>query len=211
MTALWVLNPNSTQAMTDAVLVQVRALLPPGSTVAGITLANGPAVIDSRASYAAAAAQVAGQTIADGAVLLACFGDPGLEALRARRSPQPVVGLAESAVAAAVAARQRFAIVTAGAAWVDMLRERVADFGATAWLTDVHALPFNGLQLAHDPEACRAPLAAVVRAAEQGGAEAIVLGGAAFAGLRGLVQTRLVVIDPVAVATRALQAALAAQ
>jgi len=204
MSTLWVLNPNSTQAMTDAVLAQVRSGLPPGVRAAGITLAAGPPVIDSRPRFAQAQALVAAQAIGDGPVLLACFGDPGLEALRARRGAQPVAGLAEAAVAEAVAAGQRFAIVTAGAAWVDMLRERVADFGAAAWLTGVHALPFNGLALARDPEGCQAALTALVQQVERSDAQALILGGAAFAGLEGGVRSRLNIIRPVTAAVRAL-------
>lgn len=202
---LWVLNPNTTQAMTAAVLAQVRGWVPAGTDVQGVTAAQGAAVIDSRATFAQAAASLpllAAGVPADGAVLLACFGDPGLEQLRRLRRPRPVVGLAEAAVAET--AGRRFAIVTAGAAWVEMLRERVADFGAAATLTGVHALPFNGLQLAREPAACSQALNATVREAERGGAEVLVLGGAAFAGLAGMVQTTLPVIEPVAAATRAL-------
>lgn len=204
--AIWVLNPNTTAAMTAAVQAQVRALVPAGVAVHGSTAVQGHAVIDSAERFADAAAalpvQVAADVPAGAAVLLACFGDPGLEALR--RGRRPVAGLAEAAVAEAVAARQRFAIVTAGAAWVPLLQQRVADFGATPWLAGVFALPFNGLQLVQDPASARAALLAVVAQAERSGAQALVLGGAAFAGLRDLVPTRLVVIEPVAAATRVL-------
>ncbi|WP_425261224.1 aspartate/glutamate racemase family protein [Rubrivivax sp. RP6-9] len=204
--ALWVLNPNTTAAMTAAVQAQVRALVPPGVAVHGSTAQQGAPVIDSAGRFAAAAAALPAQVAADvppaAAVLLACFGDPGLESLRGLR--RPVAGLAEAAVAEAVAAGQRFAIVTAGAAWVPLLQQRVADFGATPWLAGVFALPFNGLRLVQDPAGSRAALQAVVAQAERSGAQALVLGGAAFAGLRDLVPTRLVLIEPVAAATRAL-------
>jgi allantoin racemase len=206
VTTLWVLNPNTTQAMTEAVVAQVRARVLAAFDVRGVTARDGADVIDSRASFAMAVSTVPvlGARVSHGGALLACFGDPGLEALRGAVAPRPVVGLAQAAVAAAVAARQRFAILTAGAAWVEMLTERVADFGASAWLTGVHALPVNGRQLAADPERFRSTLREAARDAEHAGAQTLILGGAAFAGLGGLVETGLPVIDAIDAATAAL-------
>lgn len=207
MRRLHVLNPNSSAAMTEAVVSQVRCHLPPGFSVVGHTAADGPPVIDSRIRFDRAAQAMPGMARvgdAHDALLLACFGDPGLEALRAAAAPRMVAGLAEAAVAQAVAARQRFAILTAGPGWVAMLGERIADFGAAAWLSGVYALPVNGRQLSADPEACRNALGAAARAAEGDGAQVLMLGGAAFAGLAGLVESKLPLIDPIAAATAQL-------
>jgi Asp/Glu/hydantoin racemase len=205
---LWVLNPNTTLAMTDAVVAQVRARVPSGVEVRGVTAVHGAAVIDSRASFAAAAdalpALVAQHRPQGDGLLLACFGDPGLEALRRSVAPQPVAGLAEAAVAFAVASGRRFAILTAGPAWVSLLTERVADFGAAAALTGVHALPVNGRELAAEPELFRGLLCDAARVAEHEGAQALILGGAAFAGLAGLIETSLPVIDAIDAATDSL-------
>jgi len=201
------MNPNTTMAMTDAVVAQVRARVPAGVQVRGITATLGAAVIDSRATFAAAADGLPALTTQmpehrpPGGVLLACFGDPGLEELRRAMAPRPVVGLAEAAVARAVASGRRFAILTAGAAWVDMLTERVADFGASDSLTGVYALPVNGRELAAEPERFRSLLREAAGAAERDGAQALILGGAAFAGLGGLVETGLLVIDAIDAAT----------
>ena len=59
------------------------------------------------------------------AVIIGCFGDPGLEALRAA-ARAPVLGLAESSIREADALGEPFAILTMGKAWVDILNERVA-------------------------------------------------------------------------------------
>ena len=212
MRTITVVNPNITVAMTEAVVAHVRARMPAGFTVRGITATQGAAVIDSRASFAAAAAALPALVAAHqptGGVLLACFGDPALEALRRALAPQPVVGLAEAAVSAARAAGRRFAIITAGPAWVGMLTERVADFGAANALTGVYALPVNGRELAAEPERFRGLLRDAAREAEQAGAQALILGGAAFAGLAGLVETSLPVIDAIDAATAALLQRLA--
>lgn len=221
MSTLWVLNPNTTASMTDAVLAQVRAQVPAGVEVRGVTASVGAPVIATRETFDAATQAV--PAMADqchepaegtdgtqgGGLLLACFGDPGLEALRRRAAPRPVAGLAEASVAAAVAAGRRFAILTAGPAWVGLLTQRVTDFGADAWLTGVLALPVDGRALAAEPSRYRDALADAARQAERGGAQALILGGAAFAGLARLVDTPLPVIDAIDAATAALLARLA--
>lgn len=208
---LHVLNPNCSEAMTEAVLAQVRQRLPDGWQALGHTAADGPPVIASRDTFEAAAGRAAAWPAqmdppprAGDAVLLACFGDPGLASLRRAVPGCAVTGLAQASVAAAVAARQRFAIITAGPAWVELLTQRVADFGASAWLCGVQALPLDGRQLRDDPEACRPALQRALQAAERSGAQALILGGAAFAGLDLGLRTRLSLIDPVEVATACL-------
>lgn len=61
-------------------------------------------------------------------MLLACFGDPGLDALR-EVAPIPVVGLADAAGEAAIRLGRRFGVVTGGAAWAPMLTEFYAARG----------------------------------------------------------------------------------
>ncbi len=123
-------------------------------------------------------------------------------------APQQVVGLAEAAIAEARSRGLRFAILTAGPAWVPLLGLRVADFGAAQALTGVYALPVNGLALAGDPERFRATLRDGAARAEAAGARVLILGGAAFAGHVGLVETRLPVIDAIEAATAALLRAM---
>ena len=150
---LLVLNPNATGWMTARVAEQLRAALHEHAQVEELTAADGPEVIDSLLSFEAAAlvarhalqrrlsqAHMPGDVPGDvpaampadvpagapAGVLLACFGDPGLEALRAHWPALPIQGLAESAMARAAARGQRFAVLTCGPAWVDLLQQRAA-------------------------------------------------------------------------------------
>ncbi|MDB5817222.1 MAG: Asp/Glu racemase [Rhizobacter sp.] len=226
---LLVINPNTTTSMTEAVVAQVRGLVGPEVDVIGATAASGSPVIASRETFAigAEAAVRTLETFVDAAVratgasddpsgdqrgtpetafdgvMLACFGDPGLAAMRQRTS-RPVEALAEAAVRAAVVRGERFAIVTAGTAWVDMLSERVNEIGATSSLVGVYALPGTGRELAADPIGYRAAVEQAARRAADAGAQALILGGAAFAGQVHRIDPRLRVIDPVVEATRAL-------
>lgn len=71
-------------------------------------------------------------------MLIGCFGDPGLLALR-ESSPVPVTGLAEAAFIEA-SRHGRFAIVTGGARWGPMLQRLAQALGQAAALAEMATL-----------------------------------------------------------------------
>lgn len=197
------INPNTSVEMTDRIATEARRHVDAHVKVAPVTATYGCAVIASRAAYVIAAHAALDLYVDHGAgadaVVLACFGDPGLEALR-EVATVPVVGLLDGAVSAAAAGGRPFAIVTAGAAWVPMLEERVQLYPGAALLRGVFAIKANGLAVTRDPEGVMAGLQGMVRAAEAAGAKAVVLGGSALAGFGALLASSVEMIDPLAVA-----------
>ncbi|MGE3926051.1 MAG: aspartate/glutamate racemase family protein [Lautropia sp.] len=175
------INPNTTAAITAKVLAAAQAFAPDIEFTAA-TGRFGAAYIASRAAYAVAghaaldawAAQHAGQD----AIILACFGDPGLDALR-ELSGVPVVGMAEAAAHAAMQAASRFSIITGGTAWPPMLQDYLAARGLTHGLASIRAVEPTGATLV-DAGADGVTLLreACVACIERDGAEAIVIGGA---------------------------------
>ncbi|WP_295522893.1 aspartate/glutamate racemase family protein [uncultured Pseudacidovorax sp.] len=190
---LLVLNPNRTAAMTDAVLHELRRLTVGQVELRGFTCDDGPPVIATRESFAAgaAAAARAWPAVDDGwadAVLLSCYGDPGLAALRAA-SRVPVLGMAESSMLQALARGRPFHIVTAGKAWGPMLHELAARH-SSAWplLHGITTLDTTGLAGSQNPAAFSALVQRALddlAGAHPGGmAPDCMLGGAGFAGMR---------------------------
>src|SRR5436190_11396013 len=111
-----------------------------GAIFVPVTGRFGAAYISSRAA-AAIAAHAALDALAEhahdcDAVYLACFGDPGLAALK-EVSPVPVVGMAEASCIEAARAGRRFGIVTGGALWKPMLEEFVATLGLSQQLAGI--------------------------------------------------------------------------
>ncbi len=95
---LQVINPNTTASMTELIGRSARAAAGPGTSVVAVNPDMGPASIESHYDEALAvpgllvqvrAGEAAG---ADGHVI-ACFGDPGLDAAR-ELAAGPVVGIA---------------------------------------------------------------------------------------------------------------------
>lgn len=186
MKRLLILNPNTSGAVTARLLAAAARLLPPGVEAVPATASFGFPVIATRASYAVAAhAALDCWAAAKGpfeAVVLGCFGDPGLEALR-ELSAAPVFGLAESAIRAAERLPGRFAIVTVGAAWGPMLEERVQIAGAGQACVGVFTIPGTGLDALTTPDAVLRRLTAAVAAASDAGARTVILGGATLTSL----------------------------
>jgi len=217
MRRLLVINPNTTAGVSALLQAHVAAVAGPRMAVTTVTARLGAPYIANEASYA-----VAGHAVLDAwaaalvspaeppdAVLIGCFGDPGLFALR-ECSPQPVTGLAEAAFVQA-ARRGRFAVVTGGAAWDPMLRRLAWGLGLGEALAGVVTVAPSGARLAADPEGARALLAGACRdAAALPGVTGVIVGGAGLAGMAALLQPQLPVplIDSVAAGAEEILRAL---
>lgn len=208
------INPNTTDSVTALVTRHVAAVAGDSASFVPVTGRFGARYISTRASAAIAghAALDAYAMHGDGcdAVYLACFGDPGLLALR-EIADVPVVGMAEASCIEA-SKRGRFAIVTGGALWGPMLTEFVGSIGLADRLATVRTIAPTGGEIAQNPDAALAALArACTACATEDGADVVILGGAALAGLAERIQpdVPVPVLCSVATGTRAVIAAAA--
>ena len=192
MTRLLLINPNTTQSITDLVLKHAKRFAAKGTTLRAISGAFGPRYIASRIGYAiaghAAVDALANDRGARDAVVLACFGDPGLAALK-EVSKVPVVGMAEASILQACAIGRRFSIVTGGERWKPMLEEFVAAQGMSSRLASVRTVAPTGADIARNPKEAMTLLAGGCSAcAREDGADVVILGGAGLAGLAAKLQ-----------------------
>lgn len=183
---LLLINANTTAALTDRLVTAARRIVANGVTVTGATARFGARYVATRSAYAIAAHATLDLYAERGrdadVVVIACFGDPGLLALR-ELARAPVIGMAEASCREA-ARRGRFAIVTGGVGWVTMLEEFVAQIGLTDQLCVVRAVTATGGEIAADPKRFERTLAQECRAAvTQNGAEVVILGGAGLIGI----------------------------
>lgn len=209
-----VINPNTSASVTDMVMASCRKAYP-ALHWDGATAAFGAAYVASEVAYAIAAhamldAFAENYTDHD-AVLIACFGEPGLLALR-EICPVPVTGLAEASFLAAEK-RGPFAVVTGGKAWEPMLTRFARTHQLDTQLLGVYTVELTGAQIAAAPDAAMESLRDACRQGMDAGAQSIVLGGAALVGMADGLQKQLAVpvLDNVllgaeAVATATVQA-----
>lgn len=195
MRQLLVINPNTSASVSALLQTHVQAAAGIHVRVRTVTARFGAPYIADEASYAVAshatldawAAALAAPEPAPDAVLIGCFGDPGLLALR-ESSAVPVTGLAEAAFIEA-ARHGRFAIVTGGERWGPMLARLAQALGHAPALAGIHTVAPTGAELAADPAAARTLLAQACRdAVRQLGAQVVILGGAGLAGMAASIQ-----------------------
>jgi len=191
---LLLINPNTTPSMTDKVLAVARAGVSDEVELVGATGRFGAAYVASRAAYA-----IAGHAALDAwanaggdfdAVVLACFGDPGLDALR-EICPVPVVGMADASLMVAAQFGTRIGIVTGGERWGPMLREFVAARGFADRVASIRTVAPTGADIARDPDGSLALLAQSCAATVEEGADVVILGGAGLAGLADRMRDRV--------------------
>ena len=204
---LLLINPNTTQAMTDQLTKVAQAVAGPAVEIVSVTASRGVPYIASRAEAQIAGVEVL-EIIADhrkdtDAAIIAAFGDPGIVAAR-ELFDMPVVGMAESALVTAALMGERFAVVTFSPLMARWYEESVALTGLTTRFTGVRCPktpPANVNNVFHDS---RDELMALTQqATQEDGADVVILGGAPLAGLAPLIadETPGLLVDPISAAT----------
>lgn len=206
-----IINPNTSRAMSRDIRSTAERIFE-GSpwSVLAVNAPAGPESLESWRDY-----QLAGATImplveehsdADGFVL-ACFGDPGLYALK-EISPVPVVGIAEAAMSFALLAGGRFGILAGMDRAVTLMDSMVKTYGLEGRYAGTVPLSMRVLAFEEDREATLAALEASARDLAGRGADVLLLGCAGLTGFRRDLAGRvpLAVIDPVEAGCRALRA-----
>ncbi|MFM1863153.1 MAG: hypothetical protein RLZ26_1675 [Pseudomonadota bacterium] len=205
---LFVINPNSSAVVTAGIAEAVAPLGRMGAPIECLTLAEGPPGIESQAQADETVAPMLrlAATLEDQAAgfVIACFGDPGVHALR-DRTRKPVIGIQEAAVATALTLGQRFGIIAILPRSIPRHLRSLGAMGVLGRLAGDRALGLGVAELAQ-PARTEARLIETGRALrDTDGAEVLILGCAGMARYRARLEDALglPVIDPcqVAVAT----------
>lgn len=204
------INPNTSQALTDKLDKAARAILPPETELVSVTAEEGFAYISSRAEAHCAGVGVMdtlAQLGADfDAAVIAAFGDPGL--LPAREAfDMPITGMTEAAMLSACMLGQRFAFVTFTPRMAPWYNEQVRQAELTPRFAGTFTPDVPLGKIEEIDSDLRAPLIAECHRAMEAGADVLILSGAPLAGLAPSLRNEIdaVLIDPVQAAV--LQAA----
>ncbi len=200
MSALIVINPNSSQAVTDGIDAAIDPLRSFGIPIRCLTLAEGPPGIESQRqadlTIAPMLALAAAQQDAAGFVI-ACFGDPGLHALR-DQTALPVVGIQEASVMTALTLGHRFGVIALLPASIPRHLRAFGAMGVLDRLAGDRALGLGVADLADDGTSLDAMIATGKQLRDQDGAEVLIMGCAGMARFRAPLEdaTGLPVVEP---------------
>ena len=203
-----VINPNTTQAMTDEIHRVARSAARPGTEVQTVQPEAGPRSIEGNADEVLAAYHtldlVAGTRGKYDAYVIACFGDPALAACR-EVSSVPVIGIAEASFHMASLVAYKWSVVTVLPRVKPLLEELVRRDGMEMRCASIRCTPLTVLEIEEDIERTKRMMVEEGRQAiAQDGAEAILLGCAGLGPLDKWMQEQLgvPVLDGVACAVK---------
>ncbi|MFT6075603.1 MAG: Asp/Glu/hydantoin racemase [Yoonia sp.] len=197
---LIIINPNSSQVVTDGIDVAVDPLRRFGTPMRCLTLPEGPAGIESQKQADLTIAPMlrlaAAQQDAAGYVI-ACFGDPGLHALR-DQTTLPVIGIQEAAVMTALALGQKFGVIAIMPASIPRHLRAFGAMGVLDRLAGDRALGLGVTDLADPDKSLGAMIAIGKRLRDDDGANVLIMGCAGMAQYRATLEseTGLPVVEP---------------
>lgn len=206
---LVVINPNSTQSMTDKIVAAARLAVGADVQIVGRTAHGAPASIEGHFDEVMSAAplmrevQAAEAEQAD-AIVIACFDDPAIGACR-EIATGPVLGICEAGCAAAGMIATSFSVVTTLPRSVPIIEELVRKYGHAHRCRRVRSAEIPVLALERAGSEARLRVRdEILRAIDEDRCEAVVLGCAGMSDLTEWLcqETGVPVIDGVAVATR---------
>lgn len=204
-----VINPNTTQWMTDAVARGAARAFQPPWEFRTLHPPGGPASIeswlDTNLAATASLALIKDHPHMDG-VVIACFGDPGLFALR-EVLDVPVVGIAEAAALTSCMLGLKFGVLVGEHKDVPSLENVLWSYGLEKRCAGLEPIGIPILEMGGDPGATLESLTAASKNLLARGAESVLLGCAGLSDYqsdlaRGL---QIPVVDPVEAGCRQLQ------
>lgn len=205
-----VVNPNTSDAMTEDIRLTVERVKSPDAEVSVTCLDFGPESLESFYDYTLSGFGLmrlltARKDSFDG-ILVACYGDPGLYAAKEICSC-PVLGIAESSIALSTLLGSRFAILAASGKAVPMMENMVAQYGMKDRFAGVFPLNMSVLDAEGNREETVKRLIQEGEKAAAAGAEVLILGCAGMTGLKEPVGRSLgiPVMDPVETAYLTLE------
>jgi len=210
---IMLINPNTTQYMTDSILKCARRYASPGTELYAVTASFGVSSVECYVDeYLAAPAVLReimrGEALGVDAYVIACFGDPALQAAR-ELTDKPVLGIAESAIAAAKMIAPCFSVVSVLDRSVKVTADVVSAYGAAPFCRSIRSTGLSVLDFGKDTDRGLSALAEQSRrAVAEDKAECVLLGCAGFVDFVEKLQRELgvPVLDGVSPAVRFAEA-----
>ncbi|MGU9961683.1 MAG: aspartate/glutamate racemase family protein [Candidatus Puniceispirillales bacterium WSBS_2018_MAG_OTU23] len=181
-----VVNPNTTASMTAKIEIAARAIARSDTTIIAANSQHGPASIQGFLDVATCIPglleEVRRHPDVD-AIVIACFDDTGLDAVRSMVSV-PVLGIGEAAYHAASMVATKFSVITTLSRSVPGLEANLMRYGLAQKCVAVRATDIPVLKLEEgDPQTLEKIRNEIREAIQHDHAEAIVLGCAGMADL----------------------------
>lgn len=199
---LLIINPNTSAEMTKDIEITINKYKSKDIEVMVKKPDFGPQSLESFYDYTLAAfgciRMLEKEKNNYDGVLIACFGDPGLYAIK-EMLDYPVIGIAESSIAMANLMGQKFGLLVALDKAVALMTDMVGQYGVKERCAAIEPLNMSVLDVEKNKKESIARLIEVGKIAINKGAEVLILGCAGMTGIKEEIEKGLnvTVIDPV--------------
>jgi len=211
MKSIYIINPIITKEFEERTLSGSEAVVSPETQLHVVSIDKGPASIECYYDEVIAAPYVVNKVreVAEkaDAIIINCFGDPGVDAAR-EITDVPIIGPGASAMALAQLLGHNFSVVTVLSRLGHINEARAAKLGTTK-LRSVRAVDIPVLELEDRAKVVEKLTEESVKAIEDDGAHVIVLGCTGMQGLAEQVKHELTnqaydipVLDPAIIALK---------
>ena len=200
MSRILVINPNSTQEVTDHMSLALAPLrLAGGPRIDCVTLSEGPPGIETQVHGDSVILPLCRliETEAADAYVIGCFSDPGLFSAR-EVTDRPVYGIGQASYLAAAATGERFGVISILDRSIPRHLRYVRMLGLDARLAGDRAIGLGVTELGSETVTARRLREVGTTLIEQDGADCLILGCAGMARYRAALAADLgvPVIDP---------------
>lgn len=202
MTRIVVINPNSSESVTQGIDTAVQPLAENQQfTIACETLAEGPPAIESQKDCDSVVAPLTQRIESNidnaDAFVIACYSDPGIDQAR-QVTDKPVLGIAESAMRLALTQGERFGVISILDVSIPRHLRYVEKLGLKNQMAGDRAVGLGVLELEEAPDAIERMVETGKALRDKDGADVLILGCAGMAMQREKVEAALgvPVIEP---------------
>lgn len=197
---LIVINPNSSQTVTAGIDSAIDPLRRFGIPIRCLTLKEGPPGIENQLQADLTIAPMVDLALAQqdaAGFVVACFGDPGVHALR-DATALPVVGIQEAAVSTALTLGQRFGVISILPASIPRHMRALGAMGLLDRLAGDRALGLGVAELASADKSLQAMIDTGKCLRDSDGADVLIMGCAGMAQYREPLETAtgLPIVEP---------------
>jgi allantoin racemase len=201
MNKILLINPNSSEKMTTDIRDTVIRMKLPDIEITTAKMQHSPEVLESFGDYAVASYEVIGylqQIKGYDGILLACFGDPGLFALK-EIAEIPVIGIAEASFTMAQLLGYKFSVITASEKAKPMMDQLIKSYGLQNRTASIETLNLPIENFLQDRDLLLDTVLKAGKEAIAKGAEVLIFGCAGMTMLGDDVERilGLPVIDPI--------------
>lgn len=204
MKRILVINPNTSERTTQHIKNNIKKVKHVDTFFEVINPRKGPESIESYYDISMVVPEmiklVKDKSQSFDAMVIACFGDPGLETFK-EILDIPVIGIMEASIHIASMLGEKFSIISINKRRASSKWRYIRSIGLINRMVSVIPIDMSVVDMEKDPEMMLSRIVDAALKAKEEGAEVVILGCASMSGYSEEImkKTGLTVIDPVAI------------